>query len=424
MKESHPKELYVLALAELCERYTFWGIGNLLVLYLIDYYKFSAESAAHTYGIFTGFAAFLPLIGGYIADRWNYHHPLFIGVFTNVLGCIFLATGNPTLMYIALGIIALGFGIFTPSILTLLGFTYRTRPNLREGGFSIYYASVNIGVFLAMMSLGITAQQFGWRAAFILAGLVQLLGLVPLIWYIKKHHVYYKDMHPTKALVGNSDEAVPAKQKKHIIVILVLTLFSIVFWMPYSQGFSSMSVFVLNYIHRNFGSFEIPTAWILSSESFFLILLAPFFASLYKYLQKIKRDPSPSVKTALSLVSMAICFAIMLFISRKIPIGATKAELPFIYPIIAYFFMAVGEMLLAPIGLSLVANLAPRRFTALLIGTWYVCAGFAFYLGGLFAGLIQKIPSLAEFFSIFFFVAIIPAILLFCFARKLTRMSK
>jgi proton-dependent oligopeptide transporter, POT family len=423
-KAKHPKELFILAFAELCERYTFWGVGNLLVLYMVGTYNASAATASHLYGIFAGCAAFLPLIGGYVADRWNYHHPLFLGASVNVIGCLLLATGHPGLLHLALAIIALGYGIFTPSILTLLSFTYKDKAQLREAGFSIYYAAVNVGVFLAMISLGYVAHAWGWRQAFLLAAFVQLIGFIPLIWYMKKHHVFYKDLHPRKLKKESSaTHEISKQQKDRIIVIFALTLFSIVFWMPYSQGASSMSIFSLNFTNRFVGSFQLPAAWILSSESLFLILLAPVLAGLYKYLQKVGRDPSASLKTAFSLFSMAICFAIMMVASKNIPLGAKSASVSYAYPIIAYFFMAVGEMLLAPIGLSLVTQLSPKRYTALLVGLWYVCVGLSFYIGGLFAGLIEKIPSLYEFFSIFVFVAAIPGIILVLLAKKLSRMS-
>ncbi len=183
----HPKELWILGLTELCERFAFWGAGNLLVLYLIEYYQLSNEKSTHIYGVFTGFAAFLPLIGGWIADRWNYQSPLFLGAILNAIGCFLLATGISSLLYFALFIMAFGFGIFTPSILTVLGYTYRDKPSLREAGFSIYYASINVGVFLALASLGTVAKLVNWHMAFILAGVVQLIGLIPLIIYLMKH---------------------------------------------------------------------------------------------------------------------------------------------------------------------------------------------------------------------------------------------
>lgn len=420
-KSRHPKELFILSFAELCERFTFWGIGNLLVLYLVQYYKMPNAHATSAYGIFTGCAAALPLLGGFIADRWNYRHPMIIGALVNALGALLIAFGQPHLLYIALVLIALGYGLFTPSILTLLGNTYHEVPHLREAGFSIYYASINVGVFLAMISLGWVVQKFGWSAGFILASAVQLCGLIPIFVYLKKHHGDAKVKHPSKSKTPK--EPLKSYEKQRIVVLLIFAVVSILFWMNYSQGFSSMSLFSLHYIDRTLGSFEIPTPWILSSESFFLIVLAPILATLYGYLQKKKRDPSATVKTSLGLISMALCFLIMVIASFKIPHGAKSAQISFGFPILAYFLMAIGEMLLAPIGLSLITRLATRRFTALLVGFWYVCVGIAFFLGGQLAGLMGKLHALSDFFLIFVFTTAIPGILLWIFAKKINKMK-
>lgn len=418
----HPKELWILGLTELCERFAFWGVGNLLVLYLIEYYQFPNEKATHIYGIFSGFAAFLPLVGGWIADRWNYQSPLFLGALINVIGCFLLATGVTSLLYVALFVIACGYGIFTPSILTVLGYTYRNKPELREAGFSIYYASINLGVFLALASLGTVAKFFNWHTAFVVAGFVQLAGLIPLIFYMVKHKETY---HGLKAMQKShtGEHKITPVEKSRIIVIFVFCIISILFWAAYNQGFSSMEIFCHDFMHHKVLGITIPEGVFLSSESFFLILLAPLLAWLYSKLHKSGLDPSPSIKTALSLVFMAACFFVMMIGSKNIPANAKSADVSWTYLLGAYFLMAVGEMLLAPIGLSMVSRLAPPRYTALAIGFWYVCVGVAFYSGGLLAGFMGKVGGLYNFFSIFVVMTLIPALIMLIFSRKLTKMS-
>ncbi len=419
--KNHPKELWILALTEMCERYVFWGIGNLLVLFLIEYYQFNNTSAAHIYGIFAGFAAFSPLIGGYIADHWNYQAPMLIGALVNAIGCFTLATGHPSLLYPALFIIALGYGIFTPSIVTILGYAYRNKPHLREAGFSIYYASVNIGVFLAMASLGTIAKFLSWNTAFFVAGSVQILGILPLVCYLLKYKESYRELRAHKAT--GKQEKLTKIDKDRLIVIGVFYLFSLLFWIAYTQGFSSMEIFVHKFMDKTVGDVEIPEGIFLSSESFFLILLAPLLSTLYAYLNKFKQDPPPAFKTAYSLIGIAVCFLIMMFASISIADGETSASVSWKPLILAYFMMAVGEMLLAPVGLSLVSKLAPKRYTGLLIGVWYVCVGLAFYIGGLLAGLMESMGGLFNFFAMFVVLTAIPGILLLFFGRKITVLS-
>lgn len=417
----HPKELWILALTELCERFVFWGVGDLLVLYLIEYYHYPNENATYIYALFSGCAAFLPFLGGYIADKWNYQTPLLLGTIVNAAGCFLIATGFHSLLIIALIIIALGYGIFTPSIVAVLGYIYRDKADLREAGFSIYYASINIGVFLALISLGTIAKIFGWSSAFLVAGFVQLAGIIPLIYYLVQHKETYKALH--KERTTKHHEPLTPIQKKRIWVIGVFCLVSIFFWTAYNQAFSSMAIFAHDFMNKTVFGVNIPEALFMSSESFFLILLAPLLATLYAKLQKRDRDPSAATKTALSLVFIAACFFVMMLASIHIAPTAKTANTSWSYLVGAYFLMAVGEMLLAPIGLSMMTKLAPQRFTALSVGIWYLCVGVAFYSGGLLAGFMQKVGGLFNFFSLFVFMTLIPAIVLFFFCKKLTKMS-
>ncbi|PIS03037.1 MAG: hypothetical protein COT85_03135 [Chlamydiae bacterium CG10_big_fil_rev_8_21_14_0_10_42_34] len=419
----HPKELWILGLTELCERFAFWGVGNLLVLYLIEYYQFPNDKATHIYGIFTGFAAFLPFLGGILADRWNYQSPLFLGALINALGCFLIATGSVHLLYVGLVIIACGYGIFTPSIITVLGYTYRDKPDLREAGFSIYYACINIGVFLALASLGTIAKLINWNVAFAVAGIVQLIGLIPLTVYLLNHKETYQGLRAAQKEGHLTKEPLTQVDKKRLLVLGVFCLVSIFFWVAYNQAFSSMAIFAHDFMDKKIGSFVVPEGVFLSSESFFLILLAPILAIVYGKLQKRKLDPTPTTKTSLSLFFIAGCFMLMMIASAKIPDKATSADVSSGYLIGAYFLMAVGEMLLAPIGLSLFSKLAPARFTALSVGIWYVCVGIAFYNGGLLAGLMDSVGGLFNFFSIFVIMTLVPAIFMFFMSKKLTKMS-
>jgi POT family proton-dependent oligopeptide transporter len=421
--KNHPKELWILALTELCERYAFWGVGNLLVLFLLEYYQFPNAKATHIYAIFTGFAAFLPLIGGYLADKWNYQSPLLLGAIVNAIGCFLLATGHPWLLYPALIVIALGYGTFTPSILTVLGFAYRNKPHLREAGFSIYYASINIGVFLALASLGSIAKLVSWNVAFFTAGAVQVIGLIPLAWYLHKHKATYHELKTSHAAARLEKKPLSLLDKDRLKVIGIFCFFSILFWIAYNQAFSSMAIFAHDFMDKNIGGYEIPEGIFLSTESLFLVFLAPLLAWIYAKLQKIKKDPSPAFKTGLSLLFLSGCFLVMVVGCLSIPATATHANISWTYLVGAYFLMAIGEMLLAPIGLSMVSHLAPPRFTAQLMGLWYVCVGLAFYIGGTLAGLMEKVGGLFRFFGIFVVLAFVAGAALLLCVKKVNKLT-
>lgn len=421
---NHPKGLWVLALTELCERFAFWGVGNLLVLYLIEYYQFSNVKATHIYGMFTGVAAFLPLIGGWLSDRWNYQMPMILGALANIVGCLLLALGSSSLLYLNLAILAVGFGLFTPSIVAVLGHLYKGKEHLREAGFSIYYASINIGVFLALFSLGIVAKKLGWPAAFILAAIVQGLGLLPIVWYFYAHRTSHASLEKMQKELHTQKAPLTREDKRRVVVIIIFCVLSIFFWAAYNQAFSSISIFVHSFMNKEIGGYQIPEGVFLSSQSFFLILLAPILAILYAWLQKRHKDPSVAKKTALSFLFLSAAFGVMVMASSQISPLATEASISSGYVVGTYFLIAVSEMLLAPIGLSMVSVLSPQRLTGFFMGFWYVCVGIAFYLGGNLAGLMEKLGGLNRFFAIFVITSLIPALLLLLFAKKLTHMSR
>lgn len=422
LQEKQPRGMYFLALTEMCQRFAFWGVGNLLVLFLVQHHHFSDTRADHLFGIFTGIAFVLPVLGGYIADKMNYRLPVMWGMLTTAIGCFLVATGNIPMVLLGLFFVAIGGAIFTPSIYALLGSLYRDQHHLRDSGFSIYYSAVNIGVFLAMIVLGAIGSAQHWNGAFLLAGLVQLLGFVPFRFAQRYFNLKY--ITPMYAAVEAKKQYPPLHrhEKNRIWVILILCFFSILFWMAYNQGGSSMNLFALRYTDRQFGNFQMPAAWLLSSESLYLILFAFPLAKLYLALAKRKLDPTPPLKSALSLFAIGVCFAIMAMGSVGIPSEAVAAIVSPAYLFSAYAFMALGEMLIAPIGLSLVTHLSPRRFTALLVGVWYLCIGVAFYIGGMIAPWMSQVKDINWFFSLFVVISFLFGVILLTLVKKLNQM--
>ncbi|MBF5058783.1 peptide MFS transporter [Candidatus Neptunochlamydia vexilliferae] len=417
----HPREMYLLALVEMCQRFAYWGIGNLLVLFLVKHFTYSTPKATHIFGAYTGIAFTLPILGGYIADKWNYRSPILLGTFLTAIGCFMLSSLSEFMIIPSLALIAFGGGLFTPAIYSLLGSIYSKKPHIREGGFSIYYATVNVGIFIGMIVLGYL-QTISWRAVFIVCGCIQLLAALPYIAVMNR----LKELKvPSHYFVSKKDDPNLFPLKKHerdrILVILIMTLISIVFWMAYNQAGSSMTLFALKFTDRQVGGFTVPTPWFTSMETFFLILFAFPLAHLYLFLRRIKSSASPPMKTALSLFFMGLCFLIMQRAAAHIPEGATSASVSPYYFVFAYALMALAELFLAPIGLSLVTNLSPHRYRGLLTGVWFACIGIGFYLGGYVAGWMATL-HLPTFFDIFVITSFLPAFLLVLFSKKLDTM--
>jgi POT family proton-dependent oligopeptide transporter len=413
--------MYFLALTEMCQRFAYWGIGNLLVLYLVKHFAYSTGKATHFFGAYTGIAFTLPILGGWIADKWNYRSPVLLGTIVSSAGCFLLATLSEALIIPALALLATGGGLLTPAIYSLLGSVYAKKPHIREGGFSIYYASVNIGIFMAMIILG-WLQTIDWRLVFITCGCVHLLGVIP---YFKVLARLKKLDIPSHYFVSKKDDPNHFPLKKHekdrIFVILIMTLVSIVFWMAYSQAGSSMTLFALKFTNRQVGGFTIPTPWFTSTHTFFLLVFAFPLAALYLFLRRIKSSASPPMKTALSLFFMGLCFLVMQRAAAHIPIGTESATVNPFYLVTSFALMALAELFLAPIGLSLVTHLSPHRYRGLLTGVWFACIGIGFYFGGYVAGWMTQI-HLASFFDIFVIASFVPAFIIVLFSKKLDNM--
>lgn len=409
--------MYFLALVEMCQRFALWGIGNLLVLFLIHHYQLTDTKATHLYGIFSGIALIFPILGGYLADKKGYRLSVILGSLFTGLGCFLIVSGTLLFLYLGLLAIAFGSGLFTPSMYAILGHLYKDHHDQREGGFSIYYSIVTLGSFLGTFFLGALGHMHAWGLAFFMAGVLQLLSLLFFLSFMKKPVVIQKIAPPIK-----QSSFLKKSEKDRIAVIVVLSFISILFWAAYNQGWSSMSLFALQFTDRSLAQFELPASWLLSLESLYLVLLVFPLTFLYQWLAKKRLNPSPPLKTVFALIAMGFCFGILSLGANQIPPGAESGLVSPWYLIWAYFFMALGELLLAPIGLALVTHLSPHRYTAFLVGLWYVCVGVAFYLGGVLGGMMTKLQSIANFFEIFSLWMFLPAALLLFFVRKLNQM--
>jgi POT family proton-dependent oligopeptide transporter len=276
-------------------------------------------------------------------------------------------------------------------------------------------------VFFAMIILGYFGQNRHWSLSYVIAGLIQLVGLIPFTTASKSSLLCQSESEFKKEKISLSLPKLHKNELHRIFVILILALFSIIFWMAYNQGGSSMNLFALRYTDRELFGFTMPPSWLLASESIYLVILAFPLAYLYKFLSDKKKDPTPPMKCALSLIFIGLCFLIMSLGSRKIAAGAETAALSPYYLLSAYALMALGEMLICPIGLSLITHISPHKYTAMLVGIWYFCIGIAFYLGGVFAGYMSEF-KISEFFNVFVATSFISAIALLLLVKRLNQL--
>ncbi|PCI78141.1 hypothetical protein COB21_01350 [Candidatus Aerophobetes bacterium] len=417
----HPFAMYLLSLTMLFYRFSFYGVGLLLVLFLIKHYHYSVKEATHLFALFTGLSFLMPILGGFIGDRWNFKSPPILGAIITAAGCFLLSVLSTSLILPGLILVGMGSGLFVPSIYTILGKLYVKNHYLREGGFSIFYSISTAGLFLSMLILG-AIQTVSWRMTFFIAGISSLVSIIPYFFALNQ----IKDITiKARFFIKKKDDPHKFPLKKHekdrIVVIFILVLCSIIFWIGYSQIGSSMTLFILKYTQREIGQFSIPTPWFISLNNLFVILFAFPLSYLYLFLRKIRSSATPPEKTAISLFFMGLAFVLMERASRFIPVDAVSADVNPYFLVFSLALLALAELFLAPIGLSLVTGISPHRFRGLLTGFYFSCTGIGFFLGGALSGLMPQL-SLTSFFDIFIFLAFIPALILLIFSKKLDSM--
>jgi POT family proton-dependent oligopeptide transporter len=430
LKMSHPKGLYLLFATEMWERFSYYGMRALLILYLTKSYidgglGFTEESATLIYGFFTGFVYFTPLIGGWLADRYlGQRRSITIGGILMMLGQFCLATKQDTLfLYAGLLLLIIGNGFFKPNISTLVGRLYEENDTRRDAGFIIFYMGINIGAFFSPLITGYLAVRYGYTYGFLAAGIGMLIGIVI---YMSLGGRMLKDIRkkmPRQTDKALSEVPLTDEEKDRTWVIFVIVIFCTIFFAGFEQAGSSMNLYTDKFINRQIGNFTIPTEWFQSLNPLMIVILAPLFSSMWMFLSRRGKEPSIPVKMGLGMILLGVGFFILTAaaIQRGDSADETvKANLSFL--IFAYFFHTVGELCLSPIGLSMITKLAPVKLASLLMGVWLMTSFFANIIGGFIASYVSSIGAMTIFAGIAV-ISIIFGIILIMLNRRLVEKS-
>ncbi|RSD31630.1 peptide MFS transporter [Vibrio pectenicida] len=430
----HPRGLFLLFGTELWERFSYYGMRAILVLYLTDKtinggLGWSTKDALDLYGIYTGLVYITPLIGGWLADNYlGQRRSILIGGTLMAAGQFTLALpadmiGMSTLhsFYLGLALLIAGNGLFKPNISTMVGDLYQEGDNRRDGAFTIFYMGINIGALLAGIIVGSVTGEFGWKSGFVVAGIGMLISLVMQIslaqsWLgdIGREPSAIRELARQKS---HRKEALTKEEFDRIKVILVMSVFTIVFWAGFEQAGGLMNIYTQQYTDRMIGSFEIPAAWFQSLNPFFIITLAPILAILWVKLGK--REPNSPVKFALAMFFLALGFLCMIGAVMQQD-GDTSVKTSMLWLVGAFFFHTLGELCLSPIGLSLVTKLAPLRLASLMMGAWFGCTAIANYVAGYVGSHVGELGAMAIFSGIAV-TAIISGVILLLFSNTLVR---
>lgn len=383
----HPRGLATLFFTEMWERFSYYGMRAILVLYMVAPVSsgglgIDTARAATIYGLYTGSVYAMSIPGGWIADRFlGGRLAVVVGGIGITLGNAMLAFGSAPLFYSGLLIIICGTGLLKPNVSAMVGGLYGEHDSRRDSGFSIFYMGINTGAIISPLICGYLAQKIFWRLGFIASSAVMVLGLIQFIGFRKTLGTIGEK--PRRAIKhGEVPTHAPLTKGewRRVGAIGVLFVFSTVFWMSFEQAGSSLNLFADQLTNNSLFGYDFPSSWFQSVEPVFVVTFAPVFSFLW--LAMGNRQPSSPAKFNYGLVSAAIAFLIITYASTLTGGGRVSP----VWLILVYFFQGVGELLLSPVGLSTTTKLAPQRIVGLMMGVWF----FSIALGNYMAGMVAS----------------------------------
>ena len=444
---SHPRGLYLLFATEMWERFSYYGMRAVLVLFLTDAMLMDKAFASKFYGGYTSLVYLTPLIGAYISDRyWGNRRSILTGGLLMALGqfVLFASASNyggvkdhalsHWLLYLGLGTMIVGNGFFKPNISSMVGTLYRPDDKRKDAAYTIFYLGINLGSLIGntiTSTVGDTGHPSDFRWAFLACGIAMMLGTIIFNWG-KDKYLHTPQGEPVGNTPANSpavkglyallpvllvlvlgtlyldsakfsviapllglavvgiglmiflDKSLTKTDLQGVLVIFVVSFFVVFFWAAFEQAPASLTFFAKDNMDRTLFGHELPPSLFQNLNAFFVVTGAPIMALVWTALGKRGAEPPSPVKMALGLALLALGYLVMCFGVKGLQPGV---KVSMFYLVMLYFFHSYGELCLSPIGLSLVNKLAPVKFASLLMGVWFLANAGANYLAGYMSSL-------------------------------------
>jgi proton-dependent oligopeptide transporter, POT family len=412
----HPRGLATLFFTEMWERFSYYGMRALLILYMVGSVQqsglgFETGKAAHIYGLYTFLVYLMGIPGGYLADRFLGHYrAVLLGGIIIACGHFSMAVPSVPMFFFGLGLIVLGTGLLKPNVSTMVGTLYTRDDPRRDAGFSMFYMGINLGAFIAPLICGWLGQKVNWHFGFAAAGVGMVLGLIQYVAG-RKYLTPVSEVEAKPSLVAAAPVATREPFSRQdwlrISAAVILTLFAFMFWAGFEQAGSSLSLFADRATRLNIGSFTFPSSWFQSVEPMFVIMFSPIFAWIWLSLGR--REPSSPAKFTLGLMFLAFSFLLLVPAARAF--DASGAKVSPMWLVGLYFLQMLGELCLSPVGLSMVTKLSPPRIVGLMMGVWFLATALGNYAAGWLAGLLADRTYSQVFFFAFSSVAVATVVL-------------
>jgi len=478
----HPRGLATLFFTEMWERFSYYGMRALLILFMTAAVTganpgmgLSDGTAAAIYGLYTSLVYLLALPGGWVADNiWGQRRSIFVGGSIIAMGHFSMAIPGNVTFFLGLILIVLGTGLLKPNVSSIVADLYPEGGARRDAGFSVFYMGINLGAFLGPILCGYFGESMNWHYGFSFAGFGMVLGLIQYRLGYKhlgtagvlnttdtpdqiaaKSRKFYMVVSGVAAILvafgfmvssgvipitiqqiaqglGSSILIIVAlyfiylfvwgghntQEKKHLGIIVWIFILAAIFWSGFEQAGSSLNLFADRATDRFIGGWEMPASWLQSVNSTFIIIFAPIFGWLWITLASINKHPSFLYKFSLGLLGLGAGFFVIAWGAAQ---AAGGAQVGMIFLIVTYFLHTVGELCLSPVGLSSITKLAPRNRVGQMMGIWFVATA----LGNLIAGLVAGDIEAMGFDGLFQQVALISVVagaIAFVLAGPLKRM--
>jgi POT family proton-dependent oligopeptide transporter len=471
----HPAGLTTLFFTEMWERFSYYGMRALLVLFLVTStvqggLGLSDATATAIYGLYTASVYLVGLPGGWIADRiMGQRKAVFVGGIFIAMGHFSMAIGWVATFYLGLVLIVIGTGLLKPNVSAIVGDLYPEGGARRDAGFSIFYMGINLGAFIGPLVCGYLGEKINWHLGFAAAGIGMVLGLIQYrLGYRSLGSAGLRNiassersrairtllmgmaivllitvvmaMLQSRGVVSLTPGGVASRlgyfiaglalayflyqilfggfdsaDKKRIVVVLILFIAAAVFWAGFEQAGSSMNLFAKRLTNRLILGWEVPATWLQSINPIFIILLAPLFGWLWIALGP--REPSIPVKFALGLILLGAGFLVLAWASTYV--GASQGESHQVSPvwlIVTYLLHTLGELCLSPVGLSSMTKLSPPKLVGQIMGIWFMATSFGNLMAGLVAGRMESL-GLVELFGSVALITIGTGVLLLIMSR-------
>lgn len=423
--ERHPRGLYILFATEMWERFSFYTMLAMLVLYLRDSQQGFGWTEAASIRVYSWYQMCVyasPLIGGWIADRkFGPSRSIMLGAVFFIAGHILMAFPSETILYVALGCLVTGNGFFKPNVSALVGSQYPPGSALRDAAYNIFYMGINIGAFIAPVVAEIVKQRFGFHIAFAVAALGMVFSLL-IFWRWKRELAGNETGMKARASnpVGNpanaADPMSGIPDRTRILALLTVFAVVIVFWMVFHQNGSTLTYWADD--NTDWESWGLHVSGVISNaiNPFFIIAFSLPLVAFWRWLRRRGLEPSTPAKI---FIGMLLTGASCLILYAAALSGGNTGRVSPLWLISSNAFISLGELCLSPMGLSLVSKVAPAHMRSMMMGGWFVATALGNKLTAI--GVYWKVWSHSQFFLTLALMALATACVLFLLLKPLKK---